>query len=358
MNKLLYVLMFFLLFSKSASAEMADDFEKVYSTVQNEYVGDVVLEDFVLKGLDALKDFDKNITLTDRRNYFKIGHNNYQTKTIKLKTIKKPKDRNSAKEWAEFCADVISQGIKVSDALQLKDFMLFDAVNKKSFQSLDKYSVYYPSLEDADEEVEIKKYFAARMIDGILYVKIKTFNRVSYEKLKNELENNPDAQGLILDLRGNKGGILSEAINVADLFLEKGNMIVSVETKDSDGPTVYTAQEEDSFQEKPIVILVDGQTASSAEMLTAALQEQDRAKILGTTTFGKGTVQNLKLLDEDRGFALTNAYFYSPDGNSTHENGLVPDECVAYENGVCAKQNREKEASDIEAAVELIKQYL
>jgi carboxyl-terminal processing protease len=122
-----------------------------------------------------------------------------------------------------------------------------------------------------------------------------------------------DIHGLILDLRGNPGGLLSEGVGVADKFLKKGAVIVSHHGRAS-AEKVYRASHGNGGKDYPIVVLVNRNTASAAEIVAGALQDHDRALIAGETTFGKGLVQTVYPLSENTGLALTTAKYYTPSG--------------------------------------------
>lgn len=344
---------FLIMFSSQASADtVKDELQNLYIVIDKEYVGDFDAEKFTEAAVSGLSSIDSDIKITKMPKNLYFYH-----KEEVIKIFPKPQDKANLQEWIDLSARVEEFAFSISPKLQLKDFMIFDSMAESAFKSLDEYSKYYPSLEDADN-IKIKRYFGSRLIDNVLYVKIKTFNKLTYKKLKDELTKNRSAKGLILDLRGNRGGLLSEALNIADLFLEKGNVIVSIKTKNDDSAHLYTAKKPDFWKDKPVVLLVDGDTASSAELLTAALKEQGRAKVVGTGTFGKGTVQNLKIIDEDRGFALTNAFFFTPSDTPINKHGIEPDFCVVPTKGLCPQQNRETINDDIDEAMQIIKQYL
>ena len=120
-------------------------------------------------------------------------------------------------------------------------------------------------------------------------------------------------KGLVLDLRGNPGGLLNEAVAVADHFLPKGDVIVSHKGRAS-AEHVYTARNGNHGRDYPIVVLVNRNSASAAEIVSGALQDHDRAWVLGDNTFGKGLVQTVYPLVENTGLALTTAKYYTPSG--------------------------------------------
>ncbi len=150
---------------------------------------------------------------------------------------------------------------------------------------------------------------------GIHYIYIESFNETTSPELEENLkkigENN--IKGLILDLRGNPGGLLNEGVAVADKFLNKGDVIVSHHGRASK-EKVYTAKNGNNGHEYPIVVLVNRGSASAAEIVSGALQDHDRAWILGDNTFGKGLVQTVYPLAENTGLALTTAKYYTPSG--------------------------------------------
>ena len=129
---------------------------------------------------------------------------------------------------------------------------------------------------------------------------------------------------LIIDLRDNTGGLLSQAESLSDLFVEKGKNIYQI--KDKNGYiTPYKAQEGVYRKFKKIVVLVNGNSASASEVLALALKESANATIVGVKTFGKGTVQQTKMLDSGAMVKYTSSYWLSPNGNSINLVGIVPD---------------------------------
>ncbi len=157
--------------------------------------------------------------------------------------------------------------------------------------------------------------FSTLLRPGIGYIRISAFNETTHSELADVLHQ-LDARrldGLILDLRGNPGGLLNEAVSVADLFLEKNQLIVSHRGRSSSERRYYAVHGNNSM-EMPIVALINGQSASASEILAGALQDHDRALVAGETSFGKGLVQTVSQLSEGTGLALTTARYYTPSG--------------------------------------------
>jgi carboxyl-terminal processing protease len=148
---------------------------------------------------------------------------------------------------------------------------------------------------------------------GIGYIHVSGFQETTEQEVSQALEEMGDLKGLILDLRQNPGGLLSEGVGVADKFLKKGAVIVSHHGRSSP-EKVYKAAHGNGGKEYPLVVLVNRGTASAAEIVSGAIQDHDRGLIVGEATFGKGLVQTVYPLSENTGLALTTAKYYTPSG--------------------------------------------
>ena len=153
-------------------------------------------------------------------------------------------------------------------------------------------------------------------------------------KLKKEAKG--DLKGLVLDLRNNPGGVLNAAVEVSDVFLEKGN-IVSIKGRLPDSNRDFNATPGDLLNGRPMVVMVNGGSASASEIVAGALQDQHRAVLVGAKTFGKGSVQTVLPLQNDSAIKLTTARYYTPSGRSIQAEGVVPD--IAIEPVKLAKQD-------------------
>ena len=176
----------------------------------------------------------------------------------------------------------------------------------------------------------IVKSVKSRLLDnGIGYVRLVQFQDRTSQELRDaisglEAQNGKQLNGLILDLRNNPGGLLSEAIDVVDEFIDAG-LIVSVRGRTQDQTREYYATKNGSFQTFPVVVIVNDGSASASEVVAEALQDSKRAVILGTKTFGKGSVQTIIKLEDGSGLKLTTAKFYAPSGRSINQVGVTPD---------------------------------
>jgi carboxyl-terminal processing protease len=144
-----------------------------------------------------------------------------------------------------------------------------------------------------------------------------------------KIESEGPLEGLILDLRNNPGGLLSQAIEVADEFLDSG-LIVSTKGRIVSQDMQVSAHKNDKTRKYPIIVLVNGGSASAAEIVAGALQDNKRALILGTRTFGKGSVQTILSLSDGSGLRLTTARYYTPKGKSIQLSGIEPDIELAF----------------------------
>ncbi len=159
------------------------------------------------------------------------------------------------------------------------------------------------------------------------YIRLKSFNENSDEQLLEivkKYEKNSEIQGYILDLRNNPGGLLTQAINITDFFLDDGE-IVSTKGRKASETRKFFAKKGDEIKGKPIIVLINNGSASASEILAGALKDHKRAIILGENSYGKGSVQSIIPLRNGGGMRLTISKYYLPSGNSISEVGVTPD---------------------------------
>jgi carboxyl-terminal processing protease len=164
---------------------------------------------------------------------------------------------------------------------------------------------------------------------GFGYVRIAEFSETTGQELDAALadlhkKNRAPLKGLVLDLRNNPGGVLEAAVAVADAFLDSG-VIVSAKGRTPESKFEMSATPGDALKGAPIVVLVDGGSASAAEIVAGALKDNHRATLMGRTTFGKGSVQTVLPLGDDRALKLTTSLYYTPSGASINHKGIAPD---------------------------------
>jgi carboxyl-terminal processing protease len=176
------------------------------------------------------------------------------------------------------------------------------------------------------------KSVKARLEGDYGYLRISSFNentaKESFDALTELKAQKPDLKGLVLDLRNNPGGLLDQSVGVADLFLDSGE-IVSQRGRNKSDITRYQASKGDILNGLPIAVLINPGSASAAEIVSGALKDHKRAAIVGLTSFGKGSVQSVVNLGENRAVKLTIARYYTPSGQSIQKTGIEPDLEVA-----------------------------
>lgn len=184
------------------------------------------------------------------------------------------------------------------------------------------------------EEIYPESVTARFVAPGIGYLQVRLFQGHTDSELRAALDTLGKKggwpNGLILDLRGNPGGLLDQAVKVADIFLEHG-VIVSTKGRDPQSDLKFMAHQKGTEPKCPLVILVNEGTASAAEIVAGALHDQKRAVLVGTRTYGKGSVQKLIELADGSGLKLTTAHYYTPSGVSIQGHGIDPDWAVSQQ---------------------------
>lgn len=319
MKKFILFLILSLLY-RPAYADDAADWQKIYSEIKSVYINEINISQLATAALKGLNSLDSHLRLADDNTRITLY---YQGKVVKVLT--KPKDNNDAVNWGKITAQIISAAENASPKADEQSFRISDELAKGVLSVLDEDSEFYANMDEAGGTAKRnKRRWSARLLDdGVLYIKITAFNKQTYSETLHALQTYPDAEKLTIDVRGCLGGMAGEAIKTADLFLDEG-IIASTFGKNKLDQTYYNADEQQYFKDKPIELWTDNKTASAAEILVAALQEQSRATVKGQKTFGKGTMQKLILLPSGSVLAVTNGYFQTPSGKKLHKNGVTP----------------------------------
>ncbi|RKZ89238.1 MAG: peptidase S41 [Gammaproteobacteria bacterium] len=177
--------------------------------------------------------------------------------------------------------------------------------------------------------IKVKSVKQRMLEPGYGYIRISTFQSRTGPSLKEaisalKIENDGDLKGLVLDLRNNPGGLLNAAIDVSDAFITKG-LIVYTDGRIEESKQKFNAKPDDLLKGAPLVVLVNGGSASASEIVAGALQDHHRAVIIGSKTFGKGSVQTVMPLTNDTAVKMTTARYFTPSGRSIQAEGIVPD---------------------------------
>ncbi len=318
-------------------------FSEVYARIKNDYVEVVddkkLMTDAIsgmLKGLDPHSDYLDEDSFKELREGtsgefgglgIEVGQENGYIKVIA------PIDDTPAKKAGVKSGDLI---IRLDDK-SVKNMSLNAAVKLmrgKPGEAID----LVITREGSTAPIKIKivraiikvKSVKQRLLEkDYAYLRISNFQSKTTDSTRNAIkklkeDNKSSIKGLVLDLRDNPGGVLTGAVGVSDVFLSSGN-IVYTEGRVEDAVMSYDATPDDLLDGAPLVVLVNQGSASASEIVAGALQDHKRALILGTKTFGKGSVQTVLPLDETTGLKLTTARYFTPSGNSIQAKGIKPD---------------------------------
>jgi carboxyl-terminal processing protease len=216
-----------------------------------------------------------------------------------------------------------------------KDMTLMDAVRKLRGPKGSKVTISIlreGSAEAMDitlvrEMIEVHSVRSKDLGDGIFYLRLASFQEKSSKDMEKALEEAQKAgdTALILDLRNDPGGLLNQAVAVTDMFLDKGQLIVYTKGRIKNQDLRFTAEHSNGLPKWQMVVLVNGGSASASEIVAGALQDWKRAVLVGTKTFGKGSVQTVIPLSDGSGLRLTTAKYFTPSGRSIHGVGITPD---------------------------------
>ncbi|MEO6164054.1 MAG: S41 family peptidase [Candidatus Binatia bacterium] len=227
------------------------------------------------------------------------------------------------------------QIFKIEDEFT-KDMSLVDAVKKMRGLKGTKINLTIRRENAADlidvslvrDIIRVQSVKSRSLEPGYGYIRLAQFQERSDRDVQRALEKlaaeKSGLKGLVLDLRNNPGGLLNQAVRVTDLFLESG-MIVYTDGRIESQKQKFFAQKEGTWMDFPVVVLVNGGSASASEIVAGALQDHKRAVVLGTKSFGKGSVQTILPLDDNSALRLTTARYFTPKGRSIQATGIVPD---------------------------------
>lgn len=320
-------------------------FSEVLSIIQKNYVEETTAEDLIygaingmLRTLDPhssfmLPDTYKELKVETKGSFGGIGIE--ITIRTGVLTIVSPIEDTPAFRAGLKAGDKI---VKIEEEFT-KDMTLFDAVKRMRGPTGTKVTISIMRegfIEPEDftltrEIIRVKSVKPKLLEDDIGYIRISQFQERTGEEFKKALntleKDDPSLRGLVLDLRNNPGGLLDQAVKVCDVFIEQG-LIVYTQGRNEMQQMKFSAHPNKNPHNYPIIVLVNAGSASGSEIVAGALQDHNRAVILGTPTFGKGSVQTIIPLDDGSGLRLTTARYYTPRGGSIQAKGIIPDVIV------------------------------
>ncbi|RXK13430.1 peptidase S41 [Halarcobacter mediterraneus] len=369
MNRFLLVLSIVILLSQSifANEKKEDDsnqtrFEslskltQVIGTVEKYYVDDIKLQEIVDKALKGLmQELDAHSTYLDKKSSKEMD---IQTQgefgglgiTVGMRdgalTIIAPIDDTPAYKAGVKSGDII---LKIDDNSTL-NMTLDEAV--ALMRGKPKTPIALTLVRKGENKpikidivrdiIKIESVFAKNIEnENLLYLRVSSFDRNVTKKLEEAIEANPKTKGIILDLRNNPGGLLTQAIGVVDLFVNEG-IIVSQKGRNTEEEEKFEAKASQTMTDVPLVVLVNGGSASASEIVSGSLQDHKRAIVIGEKTFGKGSVQAILPITQDRSenIKITIAKYYLPSGRTIQATGITPD-VISHAGEVVAEKNAE-----------------
>ena len=312
----------------------------VIGTVEKYYVDEIKLQEIVNKALKGLmQELDAHSTYMDKK-YFKemeiqtAGEFGGLGITVGMRdgalTVISPIDGTPAYEAGVEAGDII---LKIDDKSTL-NMTLDEAVGL--MRGKPKTSILLTVVRKSENKplpikivrdiIKIQSVYSKVIGEDILYLRVTSFDKKVTEGLISAIKQNKKSKGIVLDLRNNPGGLLTQAIGVTDLFVDKG-IIVSQKGRDSQSEEVFNASYSKTMTRIPLVVLVNGGSASASEIVSGALQDHKRAVVVGEKTFGKGSVQVVLPItaDKNEGIKLTIAKYYLPSGRTIQATGITPD---------------------------------
>jgi carboxyl-terminal processing protease len=325
----------------SATYEQLRLFTEVLSIVQNQYVDEVPPKDLIYSAIKGtLRGLDPHSSFLDPDSY-----KDMQVETsgsfgglgieITLKddilTIVSPIEGTPAYRAGLATGDRI---IKI-DGLTTKDMQLSDAVKRMRGKPGTKVTISivregWTEPKDYDivrEQIRVHSVRENDLGSGVAYIKLRQFQEQTPHDLEVALDKavKTGMKSLVLDLRNNPGGLLTAAVEVSEKFIDDGKLVVYTEGRVRNQNMRFTAHSKKPFATMPMVVLLNQGSASASEIVAGALQDWGRAMVVGTQSFGKGSVQTIIPLSDGSGLRLTTAKYFTPKGRSIHGKGITPD---------------------------------
>ena len=370
--KKLFALLFFFYFPFLSSAEEDRDvykylnlFGEAFEKIKNNYVEDVTSKELIESAIEGmLSSLDPHSTYL---NYDELNELKVQTKgefgglgievTLEngfVKVISPIDDTPAAKA-----------GIKSGDLITHLDdepvlgMTLSEAVSIMRGKVGSKIKLTVNRNENENLQITITraiiqlKAVKANVENNIGYIRVSSFNQKVDREIINSIKSfkNKNLIGYVLDLRNNPGGLLDQAVSVTDIFLERGE-IVSTRGRNGKQGSRYNAVKSDLINGLPLVVLINQGSASASEIVAGALQDHKRAIIMGTKSFGKGSVQTIIPSGEDVALKLTTAKYYTPSGKSIQKTGIDPDILVEQVELKKVEGGSTRKESDLRGAID------
>jgi len=328
-------------FVRASYAYEFQQIKGIFGYLQAHYDNPIDYKVLSLESSKMLHQFDRDIELyySDSKAFL------YEGKQL-IKTFDLPKE-NDPKLWQQTFNSILLTGYQHSLIIKQNPAEFEVQILKTITDHLDSYS-------RVETDVFKENMIDYTLKDNVLYLKASTFYHGYAQNLKTIISRYSNIDGIILDLRGNRGGYFDEAIKTADLFLD--DLLITYSVEKNQPKRFYRASKGDILRGKSIVLLTDETTASAAEIVVAALSEQGRAFAIGSKTFGKSSIQQAQKLNSSTLY-LTSGQFFSPSGKSIQGQGIMPQICTGLTPS-CLSSDKTDPQKDILTAIHLIQNTL